>query len=244
MRPVTCAVEGRTDEPVARKLLSVVGLSAGAVIVRHGKTKLDPKLPDYNRSAKHVPWLVIRDLDHDDKHACIPDLRLRLLGGAPSSGMCFRLAVREVEVWMMADRKSFANFFSVGLGTMTSSVEGLHDPKQTLVNLCRKSKKRDIREGMAPRPGSGRVVGPRYTSLLREFAHEPWDPAAARMNSQSLDRALRCLDRLRQWAEMGGSRGDALGATDSSRRELLKAVTEDDWAKVQGGFGDPALATE
>lgn len=205
MRPVTCAVEGTSDDPVARRMLQAVGLTPGVVIVEEGKTILDPKLPNYNRAARHMPWLIVRDLDHDDRRDCIPDLRLRLLGGAPSAGMCFRLAVREMETWLLADWKNFAKFFAVGRSAIATNVEGLHDPKQTLVNLCRKSKKRDIRKGMVPSPKSGRAVGPRYTSLVREFVADHWDLESARTNSQSLDRALRCLDRLRQQEDSGYS---------------------------------------
>lgn len=203
MRQVTCAVEGRTDDPVATKLLHAVGLSAGVPIVKGGKTSLDPRLPDYNQAARHMPWLVIRDLDHDDQSECIPGLVHRLLGGIPSAGMCFRLAVREVEAWLMADQKNFARFFGIRLGKMPTSFDGLNDPKQTLLNLCRMSNKASIREGMVPRPGSGRSVGPRYTALVREFVADSWNPVVARTSSPSLDRALECLGRLRQHVDAG-----------------------------------------
>ena len=86
---------------------------------------MDPKLPGYNRSAAHSPWLVLRDLDHDDMQ-------------------------------------------------------------------------RDIREGMVPPAGSRRRVGPEYTALLREFVQSSWNPQTARSNAPSLDRAIRCLERLRE----------------------------------------------
>lgn len=204
MQPVACAVEGRIDAAVAERLLRVAELPVGRVWNVGGKTKLDPKLPGYNRAASHSPWLVLRDLDHDDENECVPSLRLRLLGGEPPSGMCFRLAVREVEAWFMADRNNCATFFDVPSSLVAAEVESLDDPKQALVNLSRRSRKRAIREGMAPRPRSGRRVGPEYTALVREFGRDIWDPCAARKNSQSLDRALRCLDQLRQHMASGG----------------------------------------
>lgn len=196
IRPVDCAVEGSPDEYVARRLLDEVGLSARRVFSLGGKTNMDPKLPGYNRSAAHSPWLVLRDLDHDDVHQCIPNLRSSLLGGPPASGMCFRLAVREVESWLMADVDNCASFLGVGRKSMPLEVESRNAPKQDLINLARKSRKRDIREGMVPPADSRRRVGPEYTALLREFVQSSWDPQAARSNAPSLDRAMRCLERL------------------------------------------------
>ena len=59
-----------------------------------------------------LPWVVIRDLDQDDRGTCLPELRSRLLGGTgPSDGMCFRLAVRSIEAWLMADHEGFVDHF-------------------------------------------------------------------------------------------------------------------------------------
>ena len=199
MQFVHLAVEGPTDEAVGEKLLEVAGLSPYLVGSRNGKRVLDQRLSGYNQSAIRVPWLVIRDLDRDDNDECIPDLCRRLLGGVPSPGMCFRLAVREVESWLMADRTNCSSFFGVLPKSIPTSVDVILDPKQSLVNLCRRSRKRDMKQGMVPRPDSKRIVGPEYTALVREFVRDSWDPEAARANSQSLDRALRCLYRLREW---------------------------------------------
>ena len=124
------------------------------------------------------------------------NMRSHLLGGRPESGMCFRLAVRELEAWLMADVENCASFLGVGRKSMPLEVESLRAPKQDLVNLARKSRRRDIREGMVPPAGSRRRVGPEYTALLREFVQSSWDPQTARSNSPSLDRAMKCLERL------------------------------------------------
>lgn len=65
--PVLCAVEGRTDEPVAARLLAEVGLTLELVKIARGKHQIDQGLPGWNDSAAHRPWLVLRDLDHDDQ---------------------------------------------------------------------------------------------------------------------------------------------------------------------------------
>ena len=72
---VKYAVEGRTDQPIAEKLLQAAGLEPERPLIAYGKANLDNKLPGLNRSARQLAWLVIRDLDRDDRNICVPDLR-------------------------------------------------------------------------------------------------------------------------------------------------------------------------
>jgi hypothetical protein len=58
----------------------------------------------------------------------------------------------------------------------------------------------DIREDMLPRRGSGRPIGPAYTSRMIEFVENNWRPEVAARSSDSL---RRCLVRLREIARGG-----------------------------------------
>jgi hypothetical protein len=109
--------------------------------------------------------------------------------------MCFRIAVREVEAWLLADRDNIARFLGVAVSRVPRNVETLENPKRELVDLVRGSRRREIREDMAPRPGSGREVGPAYASRLIEFAERLWAPQTASQQSDSLRRSLKCLQR-------------------------------------------------
>lgn len=65
----------------------------------------------------------------------------------------------------------------------------------------------------------------------------------------SLPAAARRRWRLGRGGEVGYvDLGDAVvivpGGSDRLRRELLEAVTEDDWRAASRGFGDPDLADE
>ncbi len=194
---VRFAVEGTTDEPVADRLIREVGMTPMPTYIGGGKTQLDAKLPGYNQAAQRSAWLVLRDLDHDDAGACVPRLIRDLLGAAPSDGMAFRIAVREVEAWLLADAAGCARFFHVSTARVPSDVEALPSPKRSLVDMCRRSRRREIRDGIVPAPGSRRTVGDSYVALLREFVREAWDPQRARQAAPSLDRAIRALERLR-----------------------------------------------
>jgi hypothetical protein len=190
---VTVALEGRTDVPIVARLLKDTGLELGRVYVQRGKDRLDQQLITYNSAARFAHWLVVRDLDQDA--ACAPELKGRLLPG-PSTLMCFRLAVHSAESWLLADAANLAAFLGVSAARLPGDPDRLPDPKGTLVALARHSRKRDVREDMVPRSGSGARVGPGYASRIMEFAGGDWRPRAAAANSSSL---ASCLAALRRW---------------------------------------------
>ncbi len=73
--------------------------------------------------------------------------------------LCFRVAVRAVEAWLFADAESIALFLGVTRSQIRSQPEMLPDPKQTLVELARKSPRKEIRQDMVPRPDSQQKAG-------------------------------------------------------------------------------------
>lgn len=193
---VSGAVEGLVDEAVARRLIVHVGATPGPVHGRNGKEWLRQRLGGYNLAAQHSPWLVIVDLNHEA--GCAPDLRVRWLP-APAQHMRFRIAVREIEAWLLADRERIASFLAVAFTKVPREPETLDDLKQTMVNLAAASRRRAIREDMVPRAKSRRVVGPAYTSRLIEFASDVsagWRPAVAAGRSDSLGGCLASLQQL------------------------------------------------
>ncbi|MBF0291081.1 MAG: hypothetical protein HQK86_02895 [Nitrospinae bacterium] len=189
---VTAAVEGATDEAVVFALCENLGLHLGASYVTNGKDRLDKNIKGYNNAARHSPWLVLRDLDHDAE--CAPLLVKNLLPN-PSRYMRFRLAVREVECRLMADIENFADYMGISKSILSDNPEDLDDPKAFLINAAMKSKKRKIREDVPPRANSGARVGPGYGSVISEFAQKYWRPEKAAKKSDSLK---RCIKRLRE----------------------------------------------
>ena len=136
---------------------------------------------------------MLVDLDHDAD--CAPDL-CRVWLPHRAQKMCFRVAVREVEAWLLADRERISQFLSVPLSKLPANPESEDDPKQVMVNLAARLRRRAIRQDMTPRPGSGRSVGPAYTSRLIEFVNAPqisWRPDVAAQRSDSLRRCLQAL---------------------------------------------------
>jgi hypothetical protein len=193
--PVTiaAAVEGDVDEAVARRLIQHVGALPGTIYGKGGKAALRAKIHGYNSAARHSPWLVLVDLDRDAD--CPPPLRQEWLA-EPARRLCFRIAVKQLEAWLLADAQTLADHLSVARSAMPGDPERLENPKVTVVNLARRSRRRDIREDMVPREGGGRPVGPAYTSRLIEYVETHWRPEVAAQRSNSLGRALACLERL------------------------------------------------
>jgi hypothetical protein len=187
---VTIAVEGDLDAAVARRLLSDAGFSPGAVYGRTGKSRLDRSVGGYNRAALRAHWLVLRDLDHDA--SCAPELLDCLLPG-PSARMCFRVVVRAIEAWLLADRARIAQWLGLPLDVIPQAPEALVDPKVTLVQLARRSRNRVLREELVPAAGTRAKVGSGYTGRMIEFATDLWQPRVAALDSPSLAGCLRAV---------------------------------------------------
>ncbi|HDH97982.1 MAG TPA: hypothetical protein ENF70_02475 [Deltaproteobacteria bacterium] len=194
---VLAAVEGIVDEAVIRRLFSDMNVRPGSVYGKNGKPQLHRSIRGYNNAARFSPWIVLVDLDQD--FDCAPLLRKEWLP-TPGLYMCFRIAVRSVEAWLLSDYERIAGFLKVSHTKIPEMPEDLDDPKNKMVNLARQSRYREIREDMVPRPGSGRAIGPAYSSRLIEFVSKHWRPEVARQRSDSLDRTIQCLERLiRTW---------------------------------------------
>ena len=191
---VTIAVEGPTDTPVARRLLTHLGLETGPIHETSGKVGLDKRLLGFNRAAANAPWLVLRDLDHD---APCPSELVKLLLPSPAIQMCFRIAVNEMEAWLLADREQLAKYLSITLKSVPLDPEQVENPKQTLVNLARRSKRRSMREDIVPVEGTTAKVGPGYLARITEFATYHWRPEIAAETCRSLK---RCLSSLGRWS--------------------------------------------
>jgi hypothetical protein len=104
---VNVLVEGSTDEPVAKRLLKHSGLEVGIVYGRKGKPDLLRRLPNYNQAAQFAPWFIVVDLDTDSQ---CPSQALSKWLPDPSIGMRFRIAVRAIEAWLLADKENMAQF--------------------------------------------------------------------------------------------------------------------------------------
>jgi hypothetical protein len=197
------AVEGDLDEAVLRCTAEHLDISIGNVYGRQGKQHLEANIGGYNSAAQHWPWVVLVDLDHS--HECAADLRGSWLPDE-SPFMCLRVAVRQVEAWLLADLQNTAAFLGVKRASMPTDPDSEVNSKSTLVRLAERSNRRLIREGLVPSAGGGRQVGPLSNPILRDFVRKGWSPTAAAERSESLRRSLLALDGLRSdWLKSAGT---------------------------------------
>jgi len=193
---ISAAVEGDIDQAVVQRLIQQAGAVSGPVYGKNGKQTLRKNIKGYNNAANYSPWIVLADLNHEAD--CAPTLRQQWLNN-PSQFLCFRVAVREIESWLLADRENLSKFLRLSERRIPDNPEAVENPKEVMVHLARKSRLRAIREDMVPRPGSGRLIGPAYSSRLIEFVtgqRDSWRPEIASQASDSLNRCLICLRRI------------------------------------------------
>jgi hypothetical protein len=187
---VSIVIEGSSDEPVVRRILGDHNIAVHAVHGLHGKAYLDQKLRAFNQAARFGNWLVVRDLDHDAECAA-RFVRAHL--PRPNRGMRFRLAVRALEAWLLADVEGVAAFFGVARVDVPHAPESLPDPKAALVAVARRSRSRAIREDMVPARDTLAPVGPGYVGRIIEFANSSWSWRRGEKQSESLRRCVRCI---------------------------------------------------
>lgn len=191
---MSLAAEGLLDEQILRRLIQQSGkpFAPGVCYGKRGKDHLRQNIARFNQAAVHIPFIVLTDLDDED---CPPGMLSRWLPRGRNNNLVLRIAVREVEAWLLADRERLAAFLSVAVSKIPPRPDECVDPKQEIVNLARRSSKREIREDVVPASGSTSRIGKNYIGQLTDFVTYKWRADhAVRQRSPSLDRALRALE--------------------------------------------------
>ena len=192
------------DPPSAEVAIKIVGyvntiLSVnfefveGFPLNQHGYGKIQKRMAAFIRMARNGQrTFILVDLD---KTECPPALIREWLGKPTNvsvklpSKFLFRIAVRETESWLMADRKAIADFLKIPLSNLTKQPDHLDDPKQYLLNLIRRKGRKKWHREMLPQ-GPFAIIGPAYNEKMCSFARDHWDPERAQDNSPSLKRAI------------------------------------------------------
>lgn len=190
--PVNLAIEDELSESVLRTLLHHVNREyfVGTAYGRQGFGYLRKTVAGWNIGAKGQPFVLLTDLDD---YACPLALIQAWLNVPVHPNLVFRVAVREVEAWLLADRTNIARFLSVRQEMVPLTCDNLPDPKQELVRLARSSRSKDIRERITPRIGSTAQQGPDYNGCLGAFVKKTWDIQRACTISPSLARTVQRL---------------------------------------------------
>jgi hypothetical protein len=196
-------VEDAPSAAVAKRLVASRNSTAesqllfceGFPSVMSGYGEIKKKSPAFLNMAKAgIRTFTLTDLD---TRVCAVDM-IRDWFAIPDNDelslpdkVIFRVAVREVESWILADRAAWSQYIGIPACNFSAAPDSLCDPKQHLLDVVRTKGNRKVHKEMLP-TGSANV-GPRYNEVLCTFVESKWSPTRASANSPSLDRAIRSL---------------------------------------------------
>jgi hypothetical protein len=203
MIPVTLAVEDPLSRDVA---LQVIAYAAPDVIVESpilggGFGRLRNNCRAFNEMAAIIPVILFTDLDNG---SCPRSLVTSWMKKIPQShDFVFRVVVREIESWLMADRHAFAEFVHCPISKVPLRPEVCPDPKRELLQIVDRYAPKSIRDGLVRTVKNDRLPGFEFNERFGRFALTRWDPAVAATHANSLGRAIR---RIRELADRVRSR--------------------------------------
>lgn len=194
MAIINYLVEGEIDEIIAHQIISRLGHEIGVGYGKRGVGYIQKKIQNFNETAQSILYLVLVDF-MDTKLECPAQVISNWLPNK-NELMFFRVVVREIESWVLADRESLAAFLNVNIELIPAKPENEPDPKRKLVNIARKSRSKKIRDALVPDQNSTAQVGKLYTSEIKRFVSDFWNIDTARKNSPSLNKCLLRLSEI------------------------------------------------
>jgi len=183
---VFLATEDELSEVIAEKLLREAHSEISTInkLRRGGFGYLRSKMDSWRQLATQFPVFVFTDLDAVE---CAPSLIKKWCGDQPlPNGLHIRIAVREVESWLLADKHAVRTLIGPK-GQIPTAPDELNDPKIELLRLAKKAP-RTIRLDLVQEQSNNLKQGLGYNARLVPFVQDTWNPERAAENSPSLKR--------------------------------------------------------
>ncbi len=197
LNKVVLAAEDSLSEAVATQILTNLGFEIENKPQQHrsphrgGKSHLSKRAQEFNRSAAG-PHYFFMLTDLDSPQDCPANLIRSWVKGPLHPRFFLRVAVMEVESWVMADRGAFTTFLEIS-DEIPGKIDELPHPKEFLLSLARRSRARKLREDLVTEKRGTLNPGPRYNPCLIEFVQDLWDLERAAAVSPSLKRTVARL---------------------------------------------------
>jgi hypothetical protein len=192
--PINIVIEDDLSEAVVRRILNDFSIFAiGYSYGKGGFGYIKQKLQAFNNAARGTPFIILVDLEAE----CPPKQIREWLTMPIHPNLVFRVAVNEVESWLLADRRGFASFLGINQETIPKNTDEIDYPKRYLIDLVRRSRKRGLREAIIPSPNSTARVGPDYNGQLSFFVLNIWNIREAMLHSDSLQRAVNAINNFK-----------------------------------------------
>lgn len=163
-----------------------------------GNGYIKKNIRSFNDAARYSPYIILTDLD--DKN-CPKNLLDDWINFPVNPNFIFRIAVREIETWLIADKKNFSNFLGISMSLIPAGDIDYHpelkDPKLFIFNkVNRNSRKNSLKRDLIPIDSTA-SIGPGYNTQMKRFIDDSWNIGEASLNSESLRRAIEAISRIR-----------------------------------------------
>ena len=192
MRAIALATEDELSEAIGLRLIAESPFHEADVLPlrRNGSGYLKSKVESWRQLAGQQVVLLLTDLDQID---CPVALRNEWLGTRPvSDRLLLRIAVREIESWVLADHDAMRKLIG-DRGKLPPAPDELGDPKAFLLNMVRKYAPRDVKQDLLAERGAMASQGLGYNRRLVAWVKSDWSPDRAAARSPSLLRARQAL---------------------------------------------------
>jgi hypothetical protein len=197
MTSIALATEDELSEAIGLRLLNEYHMLKAPPLRlrRNGYGYLRSRMKNWRELAHHQIVFVLTDLD---KKSCPITLLNDWLGdkGCPSN-LLLRIAVREIESWILADHQGIRELIGKNCNPPNNPDE-LPDPKQKLLVLAQKAP-RSVKEDLVAKDGAIARQGIGYNARLVDWVEKVWNPERAAEKSKSLYRTRLALAKLSQF---------------------------------------------
>jgi hypothetical protein len=185
--PINIVCEDDCSEGTISKIIAMrQDFEIDTVYKKRGRNYISENINFFNDSAEGTVYIILADLDFDE---CAPKLVNDWLNENKHHNLILRIAVPEVESWLIADTQNFSRYFNIPKEEIREDVEDLHDAKEYLFFLIRKYCKKDIQDDILPKGTS--TTGKGYNKRMLKYISSYWKPYNAQKNSDSLFRCIK-----------------------------------------------------
>lgn len=191
MSSVFLAVEDGVSHAVGVRLIREANPDIYIQLLgKTGNGYLRSKILNFIEASKYTPVILLTDLDN---FPCPLELIGDWIGirNLPPQFL-FRIAVKEVESWLLADHRGVNNYMGRHITNLPENPDILPDPKHFMLRTARRAS-REIRSDMVHERDALITQGLGYNARLTTFVNEYWCPIRASDRSESLKRTRRRL---------------------------------------------------
>ncbi|HOY71237.1 MAG TPA: hypothetical protein PL131_11430 [Methylotenera sp.] len=158
-----------------------------------GFGNIKTNISKYINASQVLPHVILTDLDN---YTCARSLFTDWNITVIPPRCLFRIAVKEVEAWILSDRQGVADLLGIQLNKIPPYPEQVQDPKEVFLNLAKKSRRKGLSAELVSKNSANIMIGPLYNFRMCEFVRNSWNVELAIQNSNSLSKAVSRITEL------------------------------------------------